>query len=215
MEIINIMILWLTLGLIVISMSKKINLPKPEPAEKTPNEKQSVSSFFSRFKFGFKLPSFKKEKNTEEGETETEADVNAATPDNQPEQPSQPVPKQGTVFVAELSQTSSGTTVVMQPKETEEDFMDEDDGIPAEAEVEEDVSIKDIVMGNAYEPETENEVMDEVAATEEDWDEEAGEYNTFTQSEEPWYTNEEVVKLTKGEQIHKEEKTFNVEKKKF
>lgn len=228
MEILNVLILWLTLGLILISFN--------QTKKNTGHKKSKVKRHIFTIKTKKNLPTEdEKPQNTEPSTQQTETTPTESSPVATNSNQTIPKPKQAGVFVADFeaeqndnveikeSSDTNSTESIVEPIEEEVEQIENTDGgsgfeeeIITAAEVEDDESFfAGIEMENVFDAffSEKNPSEPPTYTIEESEEEEeiSGEYNTFSYSEEPWFEHESVRKLIKDTNIfEKEPRKFEV-----
>lgn len=217
MELINILVLWLTLGLIMISINKNGNQAKDVKKEEVKVRKNIFGIIIEKIKSG-------KAKNKPKSNVTIEATENSTLSSEAEVQSSEgaintvPEMKKGEVFVADFennenNQVEAVEESIVEPIEDAIEEIENGEGIITATEVEDDEPF--INLGEEVE-EAFNNIFS--GANFSDFDvEEAGEYNTFATSEEPWYEHPTVRQLIDNSNIvfEKEPKKFEVVEKTY
>ena len=228
MELINILVLWLTLGLIMISINKNGNQTKDVKKEEIKVRKNIFSIIIEKIKSG-------KAKNKPESNVTIEATENSTLSSEAEVQSSEgatntvPEMKKGEVFVADFesqnqnnenNQVETVEESIVEPIEDAIEEIENGEGIITATEVEDDEPF--INLGEEVEEAFNNifsgENLDQTPVYTSDFDvEEVEEYNTFATSEEPWYEHPTVRQLIDNSNIvfEKESKKFEIVEKTY
>lgn len=214
MELINILVLWLTLGLIMISINKNGNQTKDVKKEEVKVQKNIFSIIIEKIKSGKT-----KNKLSSEVEVQSEGIINTV-----------PKMKKGEVFVADFESQNQNTRnnqieaveeSIVEPIEDAIEEIENGEGIITATEVEDDDE-PFINLGKEVEEALNNifsdKKLNQAPVYTSDFDvEEAGEYNTFATSEEPWYEHPTVRQLIDNNNIvfEKESKKFEIVEKTY
>ena len=214
MELINILVLWLTLGLIMISINKNGNQTKDVKKEEVKGQKNIFSIIIEKIKSGKT-----KNKLSSEVEVQSEGIINMV-----------PKMKKGEVFVADFESQNQNTRnnqieaveeSIVEPIEDAIEEIENGEGIITATEVEDDDE-PFINLGKEVEEALNNifsdKKLNQAPVYTSDFDvEEAGEYNTFATSEEPWYEHPTVRQLIDNNNIvfEKESKKFEIVEKTY
>lgn len=214
MELINILVLWLTLGLIMISINKNGNQTKDVKKEEVKVQKNIFSIIIEKIKSGKT-----KNKLSSEAEVQSEGIINTV-----------PKMKKGEVFVADFESQNQNTRnnqieaveeSIVEPIEDAIEEIENGEGIITATEVEDDDE-PFINLGKEVEEALNNifsdKKLNQAPVYTSDFDvEEVGEYNTFATSEEPWYEHPTVRQLIDNSNIvfEKESKKFEIVEKTY
>lgn len=220
MELINILVLWLTLGLIMISINKNGNQTKDVKKEEVKVQKNIFSIIIEKIKSG-------KAKN----KPESNVTIENSTLSSESEGIINTVPKmkKGEVFVADFESQNQNTRnnqieaveeSIVEPIEDAIEEIENGEGIITATEVEDDEPF--INLGKEVEEVLNNifsdKKLNQAPVYTSDFDvEEVGEYNTFATSEEPWYEHPTVRQLIDNNNIvfEKESKKFEIVEKTY
>jgi len=228
MELINILVLWLTLGLIMISINKNGNQTKDVKKEEVKVRKNIFSIIIEKIKS-------EKAKNKPESNVTIEATENSTLSSEAEVQSSKgaintvPKMKKGEIFVADFESQNQNTEnnqveaveeSIVEPIEDAIEEIENSEGIITATEVEDDEPF--INLGEEVEEVFNNifsgKNLNQAPVYTSDFDiEEAGEYNTFATSEEPWYEHPTVRQLIDNSNIvfEKEPKKFEIVEKTY
>lgn len=222
MELINILVLWVTLGLIMISINKNGNQTKDVKKEEVKVQKNIFSIIIEKIKSG-------KAKNKPENNATIEVTENSTLSSEAKVQSegiinTVPKMKKGEVFVADFESQNQNTRnnqievveeSIVEPIEDAIEEIENDEGIITATEVEDDEPF--INLGKEVEEALNNifsgKNLNQAPVYTSDFDvEEVGEYNTFATSEEPWYEHPSVRKLIENNNdiLKKEPKKFEI-----
>ena len=215
MELINILVLWVTLGLIMISINKNGNQTKDVKKEEVKVQKNIFSIIIEKIKSG-------KAKNKLSSEAKVQSSEGAIN--------TVPKMKKGEVFVADFESQNQNTEnnqveaveeSIVEPIEDAIEEIENSEGIITATEVEDDDE-PFINLGEEVEEVFNNifsgKNLNQTPVYTSDFDiEEAGEYNTFATSEEPWYEHPTVRQLIDNSNIvfEKEPKKFEIVEKTY
>lgn len=215
MELINILVLWLTLGLIMISINKNGNQTKDVKKEEVKVQKNIFSIIIEKIKSG-------KAKNKLSSEAKVQSSEGAIN--------TVPKMKKGEVFVADFESQNQNTRnnqieaveeSIVEPIEDAVEEIENGEGIITATEVEDDDE-PFINLGKEVEEALNNifsdKKLNQAPVYTSDFDvEEVGEYNTFATSEEPWYEHPTVRQLIDNSNIvfEKESKKFEIVEKTY
>lgn len=239
MELINILILWITLGLILVSISGKKQLKEVKP------EKVRTHRSIFHFRKHAKVkdePQVEKAQNGEQPQSNEQTEtITAASFETQTSSPTTnfiPEVKKADVYIAESDknkdmentkqdgedvQNPTSQEPVVEPIEEAVEQIENggsgedeeyDEGIVTMAEIEDDEPFINIgVETNVFDkffPKDDGQVP--TYTDEFDSEEINGEYNSFSTSEEPWYEHPSVRKLIKNNNaiLEKKPKKFEI-----
>ena len=225
MELINILVLWVTLGLIMISINKNGNQTKDVKKEEVKVRKNIFSIIIEKIKS-------EKAKNKPESNVTIEATENSTLSSEAEVQSSKgaintvPKMKKGEIFVADFESQNQNTEnnqveaveeSIVEPIEDAIEEIENSEGIITATEVEDDDDEPFINLGEEVEEVFNNifsgKNLNQAPVYTSDFDvEEVGEYNTFATSEEPWYEHPSVRKLIENNNdiLKKEPKKFEI-----
>lgn len=216
MGLINILILWFTLVLILISISLNLNQTKKQTKQNKTKLRKTICSI----KMKNKQPEVVEESQTSNQKTNSvpeqkKADVFIADfeqkkdnkcqyeKNNQEEPIAEPIEEN-------IEQIENEGEVLTEVEEDEPFFAN----IQVENVFDKFFSKENIPKSSTYTVETAENEVNKTDALE---DEINGEYNTFSNSEEPWYEHESVRKLISDNNsvFVKEPKKFEIERKSY
>lgn len=196
--LINILVLWLTLGLIMIGNGsrsqtkdvKKVKVRKNIFRKNKPESNVTIEAT---------------ENSTLSSEAEVQSSEGAIN--------TVPKMKKGEVFVADFE--SQNKESIVEPIEDVIEEIENGEGIITATEVEDDEPF--INLGEEVEETFNNIFSGENLNSDFDVEEveEVGEYNTFATSEEPWYEHPTVRQLIDNGNIVKEPKKFEIVEKTY
>lgn len=227
MELINILILWITLGLILVSIGNSKKQTKEAKPEKVKTHK-SIFHFRKHAKVKNE-PQVEKAQNGEQPQSNEQTEtITAASFETQTSSPTTnfiPEVKKADVYIADLNdknkdmkntkqdgedvQISTSQEPVVEPIEEAVEQIENggsgedeeyDEGIVTMAEIEDDEPFINIgVETNVFDKFFPKDDGQVPTYTDEfDSEEINGEYNSFSTSEEPWYEHPSVRKLIKN-----------------
>ena len=232
MQLINILILWLTLGLILISINQGKNQSKDVKQDKV-KVRKNIFSFIAKAKQTKVKDESQNNEQAEKSTASSEMLTQTSNPETTSNSETNTIPeiKKADVFVADFSnknqdsennQNSISQESVVEPiEEAVEQIENGEDGegILTTAEVEEDEPIINIKVENVFDKFFPKENTNQTPAytVESDFEGTEGEYNSFSTSEEPWYEHPSVRKLINNcnNIFEKEPRKFEIVEKSY